>query len=94
MLILWLASSFTDNHGLCGIPGLRTCGPHFTGGAKIGIAFGVLGVFLLIIICSICCWKRRQNILRTQQMAGKYIDIGRSSKMQLHKIVIIIRTEN
>lgn len=63
--------NFTDNHGLCGIPGLRTCGPHLTGGAKVGIAFGVLGVFLLIIICSICCWKRRQNILRTQQMAAR-----------------------
>ncbi|XP_050371283.1 receptor-like protein 4 [Argentina anserina] len=63
--------NFTDNHGLCGMPGLRTCGPHLTVGAKIGLAFGVLGVFLLIVICSICCWKRRQNILRAQQMAAR-----------------------
>ncbi|KAL6201421.1 hypothetical protein ACLB2K_025135 [Fragaria x ananassa] len=63
--------NFTDNHGLCGIPGLRTCGPHLTTGAKIGLAFGGLGVFLLIVTCSVCCSKRRQNILRTQQMAAR-----------------------
>ncbi|KAM5588169.1 receptor-like protein 4 [Rosa sericea] len=63
--------NFTDNHGLCGMPGLRACGPHLTGGAKVGLAFGVLGFFLLIVTCSVCCWKRRQNILRTQQMAAR-----------------------
>lgn len=63
--------NFTDNHGLCGIPGLPTCGPHLTAAAKIGIAFGALLLFLLLVICSICCWKRRQNILRTQQLAAR-----------------------
>lgn len=62
--------SFTSNAGLCGIPGLRKCGPHLTIGAKIGIAIGVLLAFVLILICSVCFWKRRQNIHRTQQMAG------------------------
>lgn len=63
--------NFTDNHGLCGIPGLPTCGPHLTAGAKIGIGFGVLAAFLLLVIGSICCWKRRQNILRVQQIAAR-----------------------
>ena len=67
--------SFTDNAGLCGIPGLRTCGPHLSAGAKVGIALGALLLLLLIGVCSMCWWKRRQNILRAQQLAGKDIDI-------------------
>ncbi|KAI3854182.1 hypothetical protein MKW98_024605, partial [Papaver atlanticum] len=63
--------NFTSNAGLCGVPGLRKCGPHLTVGAKIGVAVGVLILVLLILICSICCWKRRQNIIRTQQMAAR-----------------------
>ncbi|KAM6551123.1 hypothetical protein CsatB_000931 [Cannabis sativa] len=63
--------NFTDNHGLCGLPGLPSCGPHLTTGAKIGIALGTLALFLLIVICSVCCWKRRQNILRAQQIAAR-----------------------
>ena len=63
--------SFTDNAGLCGIPGLPTCGPHLSAGAKVGIAFGASFAFLLLITCSVCWWKRRQNILRAQQIAGK-----------------------
>lgn len=63
--------NFTDNAGLCGIPGLRACGPHFSTGAKIGIGFGVLVLILLVIICSTVCWKRRQNILRAQQIAAR-----------------------
>jgi hypothetical protein len=63
--------SFTDNAGLCGIPGLPTCGPHLSAGAKIGVAFGASVGFLLMVICSMCWWKRRQNILRAQQIAGK-----------------------
>lgn len=65
--------SFTDNAGLCGIPGLPTCGPHLSTGAKIGIGFGVLVIILLLIICSLVWWKRRQNILRAQHIAGKDI---------------------
>ncbi|XVF27605.1 hypothetical protein REPUB_Repub14bG0122700 [Reevesia pubescens] len=62
--------NFTDNAGLCGIPGLPTCGPHLSAGAKVGIGFGVSLSFLLLVICSVCWWKRRQNILRTQQIAA------------------------
>lgn len=65
--------SFTDNAGLCGIPGLGACGPHLSTSAKIGIGFGVLGLIFLLIICSMVWWKRRQNILRAQQIAGKDI---------------------
>lgn len=65
------ACSFTDNAGLCGIPGLRTCGPHLSVGAKIGIALGSCVAFLLIVTCLMCWWKRRQNILRAQRIAGK-----------------------
>ncbi|KAE8732484.1 Detected protein of confused Function [Hibiscus syriacus] len=63
--------NFTDNAGLCGIPGLRTCGPHLSAGAKVGIAFSASLAFLLLVICSVCYWKRRQNILRAQQMAAR-----------------------
>ncbi|KAL5730479.1 Receptor-like protein 4 [Ranunculus cassubicifolius] len=63
--------NFTTNSGLCGIPGLRTCGPHLSTGAKIGIALGVFIAFLLIMTVSICWWKRRENILRTQRIAAR-----------------------
>ncbi|KAF8391315.1 hypothetical protein HHK36_023619 [Tetracentron sinense] len=63
--------NFTTNAGLCGIPGLPTCGPHLSTGAKIGIALGVSVAFLLIVICSVCWWKRRQNILRSQRIAAR-----------------------
>lgn len=53
------------------MPGLRTCGPHLSAGAKIGIAFAVSLTLLLIVGCSIIWWKRRQNILRAQRLAGK-----------------------
>ncbi|XP_068656531.1 receptor-like protein 4 [Aristolochia californica] len=63
--------NFTDNAGLCGIPGLRPCGPHLSTASKIAIAFGVLVVILLIIVISVCWWKRRQNILRAQKLAAR-----------------------
>ncbi|KAG8483311.1 hypothetical protein CXB51_022282 [Gossypium anomalum] len=62
--------NFTDNHGLCGIPGLPKCGPHLSASAKVGIAFAVFLSLVLLVICSICWWKRRQNILRAQQIAA------------------------
>ncbi|CAK8530575.1 unnamed protein product [Lathyrus sativus] len=61
--------NFTDNSGLCGIPGLPTCGPHLSTGAKVGIGIGAFFTFLLLITCSVCWWKRRQNINRAQQIA-------------------------
>lgn len=63
--------SFTDNAGLCGIPGLPTCGSHLSAGAIIGIGLGTAFAFLILVTCSVCWWKRRQNILRAQQIAGK-----------------------
>ncbi|KAK9267255.1 hypothetical protein L1049_009677 [Liquidambar formosana] len=63
--------NFTDNAGLCGIPGLPTCGPHLSAGAKIGIGIGVSVAFLLIVTCLVCWWKRRQNILRAQRIAAR-----------------------
>nr|GFA33816.1 putative leucine-rich repeat receptor-like serine/threonine-protein kinase At2g14440 [Tanacetum cinerariifolium] len=63
--------NFTDNDGLCGIPGLPTCGPHLSAGAKIAIALGACAGLLLVATCLTCWWKRRQNILRAQQIAGK-----------------------
>lgn len=62
--------SFTGNDGLCGIPGLPSCGPHLSVAAKIGIAFGVLIAFLLLLVFFACWWKRRQNILRAQKIAA------------------------
>ncbi|KAJ7947008.1 Leucine-rich repeat receptor-like protein kinase [Quillaja saponaria] len=63
--------NFTDNAGLCGMPGLPTCGAHLSAGAKIGIAFGASFTLLLLGTCSICWWKRRHNILRAQQIAAR-----------------------
>ncbi|CAN0853090.1 Receptor-like protein 4 [Linum grandiflorum] len=63
--------NFTDNSGLCGAPGLPTCGPHLSAGAKTGIAFGAC-VGLLLIVFGITCWcKRRQNIIRAKQIAAR-----------------------
>lgn len=63
--------NFTDNDGLCGIPGLPTCGPHLSPGGKVGIAVGALLALFLLVMLSIICWKRRQNIVRAQQMAAR-----------------------
>ncbi|KAL0363403.1 UNVERIFIED_CONTAM: Receptor-like protein 4 [Sesamum calycinum] len=63
--------NFTDNSGLCGIPGLPQCGPHLSAGAKVGIALGACVAFLLIATCLTCWWKRRQNILRAQRIAAR-----------------------
>lgn len=63
--------NFTDNAGLCGIPGLPTCGRHLSAGAKVGIGLGAFFTFLLLITCSVCWWKRRKNILRAQQIAAR-----------------------
>lgn len=63
-------NSFTGNAGLCGIPGLPSCGPHLSIAAKIGIAFGSLIGLLLMVVFAACWWKRRQNILRAQKIAA------------------------
>ncbi|GER36436.1 leucine-rich repeat family protein [Striga asiatica] len=63
--------NFTDNSGLCGIPGLPPCGTHLSLGAIVGIGLGSCVAFLLIITCFTCWWKRRQNILRTQRIAAR-----------------------
>lgn len=62
--------NFTDNAGLCGIPGLGECGPHLSVAAKIGMAFGVLLAILFLVVFAACWWKRRQNILRAQKLAA------------------------
>ncbi|KAI9121055.1 hypothetical protein K1719_008088 [Acacia pycnantha] len=63
--------NFTDNAGLCGIPGLPTCGTHLSVGAIIGIGLGASLAFLILVTCSVCWWKRRQNLLRAQQIAAR-----------------------
>ncbi|KAJ1684904.1 hypothetical protein LUZ63_016294 [Rhynchospora breviuscula] len=62
--------NLTGNNRLCGNLGLPECGPHQSVGAKIGIAFGSLFGPLLVVIFINCWWKRRQNILRAQQLAA------------------------
>ncbi|XP_039139793.1 receptor-like protein 4 [Dioscorea cayenensis subsp. rotundata] len=62
--------NFTGNAGLCGIPGLLSCGPHLSIAAKVGIALGALFAFVLLLVCMTCWWKRRQNILRAQRIAA------------------------
>ncbi|GAB2298651.1 Receptor-like protein 4 [Dionaea muscipula] len=68
MLLHRASFNFTDNAGLCGIPGLPTCGPHLSTGATVGIAFASCVGLLFVVVCSICWWKRRQNILRSQRV--------------------------
>ncbi|XP_043690437.1 receptor-like protein 4 [Telopea speciosissima] len=63
--------NFTTNAGLCGIPGLPTCGPHLSIGATIGIVVVVFVAFILTVIGLIIWWKRRQNILRAQRIAAR-----------------------
>lgn len=63
--------NFTDNAGLCGIPGLPTCGPHLSAGAKVGIVFAACLGLLFVVGCSMIWWKRRQNILRAQRVAAR-----------------------
>ncbi|KAL6991099.1 Receptor-like protein 4 [Sarracenia purpurea var. burkii] len=63
--------NFTDNAGLCGIPGLPTCGPHLSVGGTIGVVLGSCTVLLLFFTCLTCWWKRRQNILRAQKTAAR-----------------------
>ncbi|KAI4365138.1 hypothetical protein MLD38_021153 [Melastoma candidum] len=63
--------NFTDNAGLCGIPGLRKCGPNLIASSKIGIAIGALVVFLLLTLCLVICWKRQKNILRAQAISAR-----------------------
>ncbi|KAM0952174.1 putative transferase [Dioscorea sansibarensis] len=62
--------NFTGNAGLCGIPGLPSCGPHLSIAAKVEIALGALFAFVLLLVCTTCWWKRRQNILRAQRIAA------------------------
>ncbi|GER25446.1 leucine-rich repeat family protein [Striga asiatica] len=63
--------NFTDNSGLCGIPGLPSCGTHLSPGAKAGVVLGSCVAFLITATCFTCWWKRRQNILRTQRIAAR-----------------------
>ncbi|KAI6705180.1 hypothetical protein NL676_008142 [Syzygium grande] len=63
--------NFTDNDGLCGIPGLPTCRPHLSASGKVGIAVGAVLALFLLVMLSIICWKRRQNITRAQQIAAR-----------------------
>ncbi|GAB4826984.1 Receptor-like protein 4 [Ancistrocladus abbreviatus] len=70
MLLHRASFNFTDNAGLCGIPGLPTCG-HLSDGAKIGIALALCIGILFFVIFSMCWWKRRQNILRAQRIAAR-----------------------
>ncbi|KAL9234042.1 hypothetical protein vseg_008960 [Gypsophila vaccaria] len=63
--------NFTDNAGLCGIPGLPTCGPHLSAGAKVGIVFAACLGVLSVVGCLIVWYKRRQNILRAQRLAAR-----------------------
>ncbi|KAK1281648.1 hypothetical protein QJS10_CPB22g00237 [Acorus calamus] len=62
--------NFTGNAGICGIPGLPSCGPQLSIKDKVGIGFGSLIAILLMLVCLTCWWKRRQNILRAQKIAS------------------------
>lgn len=63
--------NFTGNDGLCGIPGLPSCGARLSVAAKFGIAFVSLIALFLFLSAVFIWWKRNQNILRAQQMAAR-----------------------
>ncbi|XP_047325054.1 receptor-like protein 4 [Impatiens glandulifera] len=71
MLLHRASFNFTDNAGLCGIPGLASCGSHLSMGAKFGLALGACFMLLFVLTCLTCWWKRRQNILRAQRIAAR-----------------------
>ncbi|KAH7546040.1 hypothetical protein FEM48_Zijuj01G0158500 [Ziziphus jujuba var. spinosa] len=85
--------NFTDNAGLCGIPGLPSCGHHLTAGQKVGIVLGALTLLLLIVLCSICWWKRRQNILRAQQIAAREAPYAKA-RTHLSRDIQMSRNQN
>ncbi|EPS69776.1 hypothetical protein M569_04987, partial [Genlisea aurea] len=62
--------NFSDNSGLCGIPGLQPCGPHLSAGARVGIALGACVALLIAAAGSTIWWKRRNNVLRAQRAAA------------------------
>lgn len=68
-LIHGASFNFSENAGLCGVPGLPSCNNHLTAGGKAGVAVGVIIGSLLLLLCGTCFWKRRQNILRAQRLA-------------------------
>ncbi|CAN1280889.1 Receptor-like protein 4 [Linum perenne] len=78
--------NFTTNSGLCGVPGLPTCGPHLSAGAKIGIAFGASVVLLIVVVCITCWCKRRQNIIRAKQIAARGAPYAKSRTHLSHDI--------
>eukprot|EP01018_Ginkgo_biloba_P004225 Gb_09010 [translate_table: standard] len=61
--------NFSGNAGLCGVPGLPSCGPHLSAGSKAGIALGIIIAGLFALVCGWCMWKRRANIIRAQRLA-------------------------
>lgn len=81
--------NFTDNAGLCGIPGLPKCGYHLSVGAKIGIGLGACATFILLLICSTCWWKRRQNILRAQRIAAREAPYAKARTQSLRDVQMI-----
>ncbi|XP_021726489.1 receptor-like protein kinase At5g59670 [Chenopodium quinoa] len=86
--------NFTDNAGLCGIPGLRTCGPHLSLGAKVGITIAVFLALLLIVGCSIIWWKRRQNILRAQRLAAREAPYAKKRTQFSRDVQMTIHNQN
>lgn len=75
------------------MPGLRTCGPHLSAGAKIGIAFAVSLTLLLIVGCSIIWWKRRQNILRAQRLAAREAPYAKKRTQFSRDVQMTIHTQ-
>ncbi|XP_058088697.1 receptor-like protein 4 [Magnolia sinica] len=78
--------SFTSNAGLCGIPGLPTCGPHLSTSSKVGITLGAFIALALIFIYSICWSKRQQNILRAQKLAARDAPYAKARTHFVHDV--------
>ncbi|XP_024531007.1 receptor-like protein 4 [Selaginella moellendorffii] len=83
--------NFSDNPGLCGIPGVRSCGFVLASGAKVGIAFGAFIFAMVAVTCGFCLWKRRQNIARSQRITTTRSAAYAKSRTQFTKDLQLAR---
>ncbi|KAH7425423.1 hypothetical protein KP509_11G053300 [Ceratopteris richardii] len=61
--------NFSDNPGLCGIPGLRSCSGALAKGSITAIVVTIILVVFIGGLCGFVIYKRRQNIARAQKLS-------------------------
>ncbi|KAJ7247111.1 hypothetical protein O6H91_Y427000 [Diphasiastrum complanatum] len=82
--------NFSDNSGLCGIPGLSSCG-ILSSGSKVGLAVGTTLGALILVVCILAIRQRRYNIARAKRSHDAPFARSRLSstpEVQLQKLAI------